>query len=436
MQHEKCKSCFECSETIVVTVRDERGGEWRESSVRRCANDQCWHIVGGTREDRLLWIGNVYDYKYFGDYELSPEQLSAVYEAKALAGLGVQKGHDGAPPVPYDRDTLGRFVREAWVRWAETQPTPKPSWLLPYDELSEADKEADRQIGEAVARWTLIGDAASAALVDVPAVESEPDMLRLAVAAVLEADTEFRANTMPGWEGDPLSDEIDGLRRVFNAHTPRSTLAPAPAGEDAIRKAGQVAVDALIDRGGFATASDDELADYLTRIVDACVRAALSRKGSDAQTVAIPTANCCICGRIIDTREKSEGGDDFGAETAPGKWTCSMECDDAVTGYVSDAQTVGGGMATEGAAAEAHVLPPRWRVFEDITHGWWGIEEDIRDGNTILHPKKMNREPLDAIVRAHNAALAMNVDGDDEPYTGEHQEVLDAINSHNSGEEE
>lgn len=47
-----------------------------------------------------------------------------------------------------------------------------------------------------------------------------------------------------------------------------------------------------------------------------------------------------------------------------------------------------------------------WRVFEDITHGWWGIEEDTRDGNTILYPKKMNREPLDGICRAHNVALA------------------------------
>lgn len=49
-----------------------------------------------------------------------------------------------------DRDAMGRVVREAWVRWALTQPNPKPSWLVPYDELSEADKEADRQIAESV----------------------------------------------------------------------------------------------------------------------------------------------------------------------------------------------------------------------------------------------------------------------------------------------
>ena len=66
--------------------------------------------------------------------------------------------------LPIDRDTLGRMVREAWVRWALTQPAPKPSWLLPYDKLSEPDKEADRQIGEAIAKWTVIHYEARAAL--------------------------------------------------------------------------------------------------------------------------------------------------------------------------------------------------------------------------------------------------------------------------------
>lgn len=49
-----------------------------------------------------------------------------------------------------DRDALGKVVREAWVKWALTQPDPKTSWLVPYDRLSEADKEVDRQIAEAV----------------------------------------------------------------------------------------------------------------------------------------------------------------------------------------------------------------------------------------------------------------------------------------------
>ena len=82
-------------------------------------------------------------------------------ESKAQ-GVTVQAAY-GARPLPLDRDTLGRMVREAWVRWAQNQPTPKTSWLVAYDDLPEQDKEADRQIGEDVARWTLIHDAARAA---------------------------------------------------------------------------------------------------------------------------------------------------------------------------------------------------------------------------------------------------------------------------------
>ena len=50
------------------------------------------------------------------------------------------------------RERLGMEVRAAWVTWAVCQPNPKPSWLEPWDKLSEADKEADRQIGEALYR--------------------------------------------------------------------------------------------------------------------------------------------------------------------------------------------------------------------------------------------------------------------------------------------
>lgn len=49
-----------------------------------------------------------------------------------------------------DRDFLGEVVRIAWISWAVAQSNPKPSWLVPYAELAEPDKEADRQIGESV----------------------------------------------------------------------------------------------------------------------------------------------------------------------------------------------------------------------------------------------------------------------------------------------
>jgi hypothetical protein len=52
---------------------------------------------------------------------------------------------------PFDREQLGRMVREIWVAAAREHPDPKPSWLVPWDELGEWDKEVDRRIGEAVA---------------------------------------------------------------------------------------------------------------------------------------------------------------------------------------------------------------------------------------------------------------------------------------------
>lgn len=54
-----------------------------------------------------------------------------------------------------DRETLGRIVRLAWVEWAREQPSPKPSWLKPWEELSETGREADRRIGEFTANFVL-----------------------------------------------------------------------------------------------------------------------------------------------------------------------------------------------------------------------------------------------------------------------------------------
>jgi len=54
-----------------------------------------------------------------------------------------------------DREQLGRMVREIWVKWAREQPNPKPSWLKPWEELSEPDREVDRRIGEGIARYAL-----------------------------------------------------------------------------------------------------------------------------------------------------------------------------------------------------------------------------------------------------------------------------------------
>lgn len=64
--------------------------------------------------------------------------------------LNSEVGVDSLSDRFWSGPTLGRVVRQAWVEWAETQPDPKPSWLVSYDQLSDADKQADMKIGCAV----------------------------------------------------------------------------------------------------------------------------------------------------------------------------------------------------------------------------------------------------------------------------------------------
>lgn len=51
------------------------------------------------------------------------------------------------------REALGRRVRQKWIEWAQMQPYPKGSWLVPWESLAEPDKEVHRLIGEEL--WKL-----------------------------------------------------------------------------------------------------------------------------------------------------------------------------------------------------------------------------------------------------------------------------------------
>ena len=51
-----------------------------------------------------------------------------------------------------DPDFLGAIVRMAWVEWARRQENPKASWLISWADLDEVQKQADREIGMAVAK--------------------------------------------------------------------------------------------------------------------------------------------------------------------------------------------------------------------------------------------------------------------------------------------
>ena len=52
----------------------------------------------------------------------------------------------GDPAEP--RELLGRLVRQVWLEWAREQPDAKPSWLLPWEELDDGQREVDMRIGE------------------------------------------------------------------------------------------------------------------------------------------------------------------------------------------------------------------------------------------------------------------------------------------------
>lgn len=80
-----------------------------------------------------------------------------------------------------DRERLGRLVRAAWVEWAHEQPDPHPSWLTPWDQLSESGKEADRRVGEVVCL---------ALMPDVGRRDSEGDIDHLLAQAKWDADNE------------------------------------------------------------------------------------------------------------------------------------------------------------------------------------------------------------------------------------------------------
>lgn len=74
---------------------------------------------------------------------------------------------DANRPIP-DREILGQHVRKVWIMWAKNQPDPKASWLVPWRDMKEEDKEVDRQIGEEIARLTLLCDAAKASMIFEP----------------------------------------------------------------------------------------------------------------------------------------------------------------------------------------------------------------------------------------------------------------------------
>jgi len=47
-------------------------------------------------------------------------------------------------------EELGKLVRSTWVNWAKSLPLAKQSWLTPWEELDDQQKEIDRLLGKTV----------------------------------------------------------------------------------------------------------------------------------------------------------------------------------------------------------------------------------------------------------------------------------------------
>lgn len=69
-----------------------------------------------------------------------------------------------------------------------------------------------------------------------------------------------------------------------------------------------------------------QLADARHALTVSAIAPSKETMGWAETSLANPYKNCAECGRVIDTREKSEGGDGFGAALTQEEWCCSSEC--------------------------------------------------------------------------------------------------------------
>lgn len=123
---------------------------------------------------------------------------------------------------------------------------------------------------------------------------------------------------------------------------------------------GPVALDAVIAAiEDQMPATQDMESTMICEALERAIVAVRALSPSPAASPASPSGpsyavNCCNCGRIVDTREKDEGGDGFGAELSDGRWTCSPECWDAVVEPASLASNATPAATSGSEDGEAH----------------------------------------------------------------------------------
>jgi len=117
-------------------------------TCRECLNAQSEKLVD--KLDRTLTALAI------STSEREEAEARLVEATKTVEARLYRGAHDS---ITGNREALGRIVRWVWIAWAKEQPNPKPSWLVPWEGLSEPDKEVDRRIGERLAAEGAPGDA-------------------------------------------------------------------------------------------------------------------------------------------------------------------------------------------------------------------------------------------------------------------------------------
>ncbi|WP_449376131.1 hypothetical protein, partial [Bosea thiooxidans] len=191
---------------------------------------------------------------------------------------------------------------------------------------SEAGGEMRAQItpfSSVVGQSVLLTDETGAALAQLSISIPDPNKPYRETAEEIARVIELAINQPPSEEvkrlrvrlGDLM---IEDAKRMAALAKPASS--PAGGDVDDLRRS----LDQLIS---YCKPVSEAHVQRVSKCIDRIC--ALSPPTSAAEPVAW-IANCCHCGRIVDTREEKEGGDKFGCELTDGRWTCSPECWDAV----------------------------------------------------------------------------------------------------------
>ncbi len=156
------------------------------------------------------------------DLNTTPNGLYTVrgQHAQLLNGARALLAERGSAAPDSDlREFLGKLVRAEWVKWAREQPSPKPSWLQSWDELTEPEREVDRRIGEAIWRFSYVRDAQQP-VADSPAPEpvaTVVDLGKVEFHSVVPIGTLLYAAppVVPSSEPRPIEQQIrDALERM------------------------------------------------------------------------------------------------------------------------------------------------------------------------------------------------------------------------------